>query len=125
VNPVAPETDRRLRILILEDEGLIALHLEAVVRGVGHAVVGPVNHLEPALRIAETEPLDGAVLDIHLNGDSTSYPVAAALESRRIPFVFVTGIDKGGIAAHFPGAAVIRKPFDEDRLRDALRRMLA
>jgi CheY-like chemotaxis protein len=119
------EGNRPPRILILEDEGLIALDLEAIVRDLGCDVLGPVNHLEPALNIAERCQLDGAVLDIHLNGDSTSYPVAAALESRRIPFIFVTGIDKGGMASLFPGAAVVRKPFSQALVQAAIKRMLA
>jgi CheY-like chemotaxis protein len=122
---MSTKDDEPPRILILEDEGLIALDLEAIVQGLGFNVLGPVSHLEPALEIIEREPLDGAVLDIHLNGDSTSYPVAAALEGRRIPFIFVTGVDKGGMASLFPSAAVVRKPFSTDGVRSALKRMLA
>lgn len=122
---MTPGGDRPPRILILEDEGLIALDLEAIVQGLGCDVLGPVSHLEPALQMIEQEQIDGAVLDIHLHGDSTSYPVASELESRRIPFIFVTGVDKGGMASLFPSAAVVRKPFSPDGVRSAIKRMLA
>jgi CheY-like chemotaxis protein len=88
------EGDRPQRILILDDEMLIALELESIVRDLGFDVLGPVGDVEAALSMARQEQIDAAVLDIHLNGNSTSYPVAEALESRRIPFMFVTGIDK-------------------------------
>jgi FixJ family two-component response regulator len=75
--------------------------------------------------MARREQIDAAVLDIHLNGNSTSYPVAEALESRRIPFMFVTGIDKGGMAPLFPGAAVVQKPFAQQQIQEAVKRMMA
>jgi DNA-binding response OmpR family regulator len=116
--------DRTRRILIVEDEALIALHIEALVHELGFVVLGPAAHIDTALKIIERERVDGAVLDIHLDGNSTSYPVAEALEIRGIPFVFVTGIDKGGMASLFPRAPVIRKPFPPAELQAALSRVL-
>jgi CheY-like chemotaxis protein len=119
------ESDRLLQILILEDEGLIALDLESIVRSLGFKVLGPLGSLDAALRMVEEEQIDGAVLDIHLNDHSTSYPVAAALESRRIPFMFVTAVDKGGVAPLFPDAAVVRKPFSYEQIQTAVKLMMA
>jgi DNA-binding response OmpR family regulator len=123
-NRMTPQGGQRQQILIVEDERLIALDVEDRVRELGYEVVGPAGNLEDALRIVATERIDGALLDIHLNGDSTSYPVAAELESRGIPFLFVTGLDKGGIAALFPGAAVVRKPFYPAALGAAIKHMM-
>ena len=119
------EDDGLRRILILDDEMLIAFELESIVRDLGFDVLGPVGDVEAALTMARREQIDAAVLDIHLNGNSTSYPVAEALESRRIPFMFVTGIDKGGMASLFPGAAVVQKPFAQQQIQEAVNRMMA
>ena len=121
---MSDEGDSSPRILIVEDESLVALDEEALVRSLGFEVLGPVGHLEEALHIVATERIDGAVLDIHLDGNATSYPLAAELETRRIPFLFVTGTDKAGLAQLFPGAAVIRKPYDPEALRVAIKRMM-
>ena len=127
---MSDEGDSSPRILIVEDESLVALDEEALVRSLGFEVLGPVGHLEEALHIVATERIDGAVLDIHLDGNATSYPLAAdyplaaELEIRRIPFLFVTGTDKAGLAQLFPGAAVIRKPYDPEALRVAIKRMM-
>jgi CheY-like chemotaxis protein len=117
--------DRQPQILIVEDEQLVALDIEALVRDLGYAVLGPATDIDAALQLAETERIDGAVLDIHLNGNSTSYPVAALLAGRGIPFMFVTGLDKGGMASLFPRAAVVRKPYLPGQLQGAVRRLIA
>jgi CheY-like chemotaxis protein len=117
--------DRTLQMLVVEDEPLIALHIESLVHDLGHAVLGPVAYIDAALQILRAERVDGAILDIHLYGNSTSYPIAEALEVRQIPFVFLTAVDKGGMAPLFPAAAVVRKPFSPEQLQAAVRRMAA
>jgi CheY-like chemotaxis protein len=72
------------RILLVEDEFLIAMEVEDVLRDLGAEVVGPFARLEPALGVVHREKLDGAVLDVRLNGD-TIEPVAAVLISRGVP----------------------------------------
>src|SRR5690606_28701228 len=89
-----------LRILIVEDELLVALELETMLGSLGCEVVGPAARLEKALNLAETEELDGAVLDVNLRGKPV-YPVAAALGARGIPFIFSTGYSNSSTV---PGA---------------------
>ena len=113
------------RILIAEDEAVIALEEEDLVRGLGYEVVGPVGYLDDALRIVATDDIDGAILDIHLTGNSTFFSVAAELNHRGVPFLFVTGLDTGGVTSLFPRARVVRKPFDRDALRMAISDMMA
>ena len=72
------------RILVVEDEFLIAMDVEDVLRALGAEVVGPFGRLEPALGAVQREDLDGAVLDVRLDGD-TIEPVAAVLVSRGVP----------------------------------------
>ena len=78
------------RTLIVEDEALIALGLEEMAQDAGCAVVGPVGNVDEALSIIQSQPIDMALLDFNLGGE-TSLPVAHALRSRGVPFTFLTG----------------------------------
>lgn len=78
------------RTLIVEDEALIALSLEEMAQDAGCAVVGPVGNVDEALSIIQSQPIDMALLDFNLGGE-TSLPVAHALRSRGVPFTFLTG----------------------------------
>src|SRR3954454_15553547 len=82
--------ERKRRILVLEDEALIAMDLERIVRRAGCEVLGPVGRAEEALRLAAEGRPDAAILDVRLR-DSDCFTVADALARRRVPFVFVTG----------------------------------
>lgn len=82
------------RILLVEDEILIALHTEDILVEGGYEVVGPIDRVDAAVAAAEREPLDGAVLDINLAGVRV-WPVADALGARGIPFILLTGFDDG------------------------------
>ena len=81
------------RILIVEDEFLIAEVMEEWLSGAGAEVVGPVPSVEQALELLE-EPgkaLDGAVLDVNLGRGETAYPIADRLNERGVPYLFATG----------------------------------
>ena len=98
------------RILIVEDEALVSMVIEEALKDLGCDVVGPVGTRDQALALAEAEALDGALLDVNLGGEPV-YPVADALSSRGIPFVFVTGYGEKGIAARYAQAPTLVKPF--------------
>ena len=76
------------RVLVVEDEFVIALEVEDALRRAG--VVGPAATPEDAARLAPEEPLDAAVLDVELRGGRV-FPAADALAHRSVPFVFLTG----------------------------------
>jgi DNA-binding response OmpR family regulator len=78
------------RILVVEDEMLIALMIEDVVHEKGGVIVGPVATLEKALALAEKDEFDAAILDITIR-DGKVYPVAELLLARGTPFVFASG----------------------------------
>jgi DNA-binding response OmpR family regulator len=78
------------RILIVEDEFLVADHIAMSLEDLGYAVIGPVATVAEALGLVADEPLDGVVLDANLDGVSSA-PVAAELATRGVPFVVVTG----------------------------------
>ena len=78
------------RILIVEDNFLVAADLASTVRSLGYAVIGPVASVNDGLRLAGEEDLSMAILDINVTGGSVR-PVAEALRNRHTPFVFITG----------------------------------
>src|SRR3954468_4979224 len=80
----------RPRILLVEDQMLVAMHLEDLLADLGCAVLGPTGTVADALTIVRREPLNGAVLDINLRGER-SFPIARELRVRPVPFFFVTG----------------------------------
>jgi CheY-like chemotaxis protein len=106
-----------LRLLVVEDESLIAMMIEDMLRDFGCEVIGPASSVSHALALLERETIDGAVLDVNLSGGQRSYPIAEALKRRGIPFAFVTGYGEAGLIAEFQGVRVLQKPFVSDHLR--------
>lgn len=112
------------RILLVEDQFLIALELEQVLQKAGCIVTGPVARLQPALDLARTEAFDFAVLDVNLFGEKV-YPVAEMLESRGIPFVLATGYGPSAVPEDRPDWLVVPKPYDALKVRDLIVKVLA
>ncbi len=112
------------RVLVVEDEMMVAMLVEDMLVDMGFDVVGPASRLSDGLHLAEHETLDLAVLDVNLNG-VRSFPIAAVLAGRGIPFVFATGYGTVGVEADFPGVPVVSKPFTSDRLDEALAKVRA
>lgn len=108
------------RILVVEDQGLLADDLATALRSAGHHVVGPEPTVDRALkRLSSEAALDAAILDINLRGKLV-WPVADELAGRGIPFMFVTGYDDEAVPARFEHVARSRKPVDADRIVEAL-----
>jgi DNA-binding LytR/AlgR family response regulator len=82
-----------LRILIVEDEFLLAMELEMLVQQRGCMVLGPVSSVGQALSVLDGEQPDVALLDVNLKGERAT-PVAAALHARGVPFVLITGYSR-------------------------------
>lgn len=102
------------RILLVEDEMMVAMLLEAILENEGCDVISA-GYLEQATLLARERDIDAAVLDVNLHGDR-SYPVADALAARGIPFVFATGYGDVDIATRYPNRPVLAKPFKPDAL---------
>lgn len=112
------------RILIVEDEELIALAMSAELSRLGWAVVGPaatVREAEALLSLAVD--VDAAVLDVNLRGRPV-YPLAESLAQRQVPFVFCTGYEMVDPEGKFPDAPIIRKPATAKALSRALSDLL-
>ena len=109
-----------LRLLLVEDEFLLALGLADVASDLGAEVYGPVASVGDALALIERLPeLDAAILDVNL-GEDTIYPVADALRARGVPFFFSTAQDPALLPPRFRDVPVCRKPFDAAEFRAAL-----
>jgi CheY-like chemotaxis protein len=99
-----------LRILVVEDEFLIAMLLQDTLESAGCIVSGPIPRLAEALDAAEGGTYDAAVLDVNLAGERID-PVAHALARREIPFVFVSGYGASALPAEYAHRPSLRKPF--------------
>ncbi|WP_214476687.1 response regulator [Mesorhizobium sp. dw_380] len=102
----------RPRVLVVEDEWLIAEDIASRLRKAGYPVVGPVSSVAAALRLVEADNVDVALLDIQLNG-KTSLPIAETLLARRTPFAFITGFGQGDVPAPFRDCKFVPKPSGE------------
>ncbi|MFO1060348.1 MAG: response regulator [Dongiaceae bacterium] len=118
------EPDSRRRILVVEDELLIALDLAAMIGELGHEVVGPVARVAQAIGLAKRERLDAAILDVQLRGGERSYPVADWLISHGVPVVFCTAYGDEGLDAAYAACSLLRKPFANAQVGAALARVL-
>ena len=101
-----------LTVLIVEDNFLVAEAVREIFEERGSTVLGPVPRVAEAVRLVESEPLDGAVLDINLAGEFC-FPVAEALRVRDVPFIFLTGYGEAMlIPLQFRDVPRLPKPFD-------------
>ena len=112
------------RLLVVEDEFLIALDIESILQGAG-ADVQTVNRIDQALGLIESgSRFDAAVLDHKLERE-TSIAIAERLQAQNVPFVFLTGAaGDASISAQFANAPVVGKPFDSETLFSALKRVM-
>lgn len=108
------------RLLIIDDEYLVASHLEMVLEDMGFAIVGPVATIQDAMAAMDSEKLDAVMLDANLDGVSSA-PIAAELVRRAVPFVVVTGYGHLELAsAELNAAPRVHKPFTAASLAVAL-----
>jgi CheY-like chemotaxis protein len=112
------------RILIVEDEPLVALVLADALEDAGATIVGTAASVDEALRCIATEPIDAAILDCNLRGRAVD-DVAIALAGRGVPFLFVSGYGREGLPPGFDRAPVLGKPFTQALLLRAMEELNA
>lgn len=112
------------RVLVVEDELMVATMLEETLADEGCTVVGLVGRLAGAIRLARTAAIDAALLDVNLHGKAV-WPVAQILRQRGIPYAFLTGYDCAAIPAGQQPCVVVTKPFRPSFMLDTMRRLLA
>lgn len=104
------------RVLVVEDEAIVAMLLEDLLAEMGCTVVAVAGSIDAALQAAQTLDYDLAILDVNLDGSET-YPVADAVVARQLPSVFVTGYGLAGLRETYRHLPVLTKPFREADLR--------
>ncbi len=110
------ESGTPLRILVVEDEPLVAMQLQSELEQQGHTVLGPATRLATALKLAQSAEFDIGLLDINL-GRETSADIALVLESRGIPFAFATGYADGSILPeHLRDRPRLAKPYSSQEI---------
>jgi len=119
-SPGSIESDRRrmlkgLRVLVVEDVGMVAMALKSMLEEIGCEVVGMAARLREAEEMASHEKLDGVLLDLNLGGQF-AYPVADILQQRDIPFIIMSGYDAGQLRPELAGFPNMQKPFEREGL---------
>jgi CheY-like chemotaxis protein len=114
--------EQRLRILLVEDEFIIAAMAEDMLSELGATVIGPAHTIAIALHLAKTDAIDAAVLDVNMDGEHIA-PVAEVLNARGIPFIFATGYGECALDCA-QKASILDKPYTQETLADALARAL-
>ena len=122
--PAVPGALAGRRVLVVEDEALIAMNVQEMLDALGCVVVGAPTRVEEALAAVEDGGIDAVVLDVNLSGQP-SFPVADALAARRVPFVFATGYGVHALREDLRDRPVLPKPFVMGELERALAGALA
>ena len=108
------------RVLVVEDDMMIAVIVEEVLQNLGCVVVGPVGKLDAALRLADEEVLDAAILDITIRGGET-FPVAERLQARGVPFALASGYGDWALPDAYRNQPRLTKPFTVQDLETRVR----
>ena len=121
---IADDRLKGLRLLLVEDEAMVAMMLEDMLGDLGVEVVGPAGNVARALELAHADQaISGAILDVNVGGEPI-YPVAETLRARGVPFVFITGYGSADIDGRFADAPTVQKPFSMPILSDTLARLI-
>lgn len=112
-----------LRVLVVEDEGLVALLLEDMLHDLGMSVSGVARRVDQALALIEKGGIDAAILDVNLSGER-SYPVADALRAKGVPYVFATGYGSAALENGYASDKVVPKPYSSSDIAAALADMM-
>ncbi len=107
-------------VLIAEDEFLLAVEIEELVRGIGCRVVGPAADISELLALIDGTRCDLALLDVQLRHGETVYAVADRLRALGVPYVFMTAYGEAGIDPRYADASVVCKPFSEAQIKSCL-----
>jgi CheY-like chemotaxis protein len=107
------------RVLVVEDDILIAMDIEQLLRDAGCTIVGPVSRVAEALELLQQNRIDAALLDINL-GSEQVFPVADVLDDSGIPFVLITGHTMRPVPARHKERPIVTKPYRPNRVLAAL-----
>lgn len=111
------------RVLLVEDEAILAMSVEDMLTQLGCVVVGPALTIAHASALASSERLDAALLDINVGGGN-SFAIAEVLKDRAVPFCFITGYGRDGVPEQFLDVPVLPKPYSGAALAGVLAELL-
>lgn len=112
------------RVLLVEDNMLIALDLEEILKGYGCRVVGPSMTVREALEVLDREEVDIAVVD-YLLEDGEAAPLARALDDKGIPFAICTGAGEAELCTLYPNTPILGKPYNPDDVSMVVNSLIA
>src|SRR5207245_5342738 len=112
--PLQLETGNR--VLLVEDEILVAMMMKDILTELGFSVIGPFSRLSEAMVAAVHEDINAGIIDVNLGGEFV-YPVADVLAARKIPFVFITGYGVESIDSRFGYVPIVKKPVQRQVLQ--------
>jgi CheY-like chemotaxis protein len=112
-----------LKVLVVEDDALVAWDVEAALLDAGCLVVGPANGIARATELMEEQKLDLVVLDLNL-GKTSSVPFADRLQQRGIPFIFLTGHSREFLPERHRDRPLVSKPFHPSLLIRAVQQAI-
>jgi PAS domain S-box-containing protein len=104
------------RLMIVEDEALVAMALRDTLDDLGFSIVGPFSRISEAMIALRSNHIDAAVLDVNLGGELI-YPLADVLTAARVPFVFITGYSAEEIERRYAHVPILQKPIEADALK--------
>ncbi|WP_434559759.1 response regulator [Pseudomonas sp. R1-6] len=113
-----------IRVLVVEDEGAVAMLIEDMLEDFGCVVVASVAQLGKACDVARSIEVDLAMLDVNLAGQLV-FPVAEILRDREIPFLFSSGYGRAALQGEFALRPVLQKPFSQEELKERIAVALA
>ena len=111
------------RVLLVEDEACLAMMLQDLLEDAGYEVIKAAR-VPAALRMAQGESIDAAILDVNVAGTEV-FPVAEQLRERGVPFMFASGYGERGLPGEYRGFPILQKPYDPAVLGTMLRNVLA
>ena len=110
------------RVLVVEDDPVIAMVIEDILRDMGHEVAINLTLAQALLEI-ETREVDAVLLDMHLRGESAR-PMVLALIERKLPFAVLSGSDQSALQQQFPQIRLLPKPFGKAQLEQVVRELM-
>jgi DNA-binding response OmpR family regulator len=111
------------RVLLVEDEACLAMMLQDLLEDAGYEVIKAAR-VPAALRMAQAEAIDAAILDVNVAGTEV-FPVADELRERGVPFMFASGYGERGLPGEYRDFPILQKPYDPAALGTMLRNVLA
>jgi CheY-like chemotaxis protein len=118
-----PTCSKKLRILVVEDEPLIAMMIQQMLQELRCESIGPISDRAAGLDFAKNGELDGAILNLILGGEK-AYDIAEALAARGIPFGIASGVHRAGIPEKWLDRPYLEKPFTLADISNLLSQLL-